>query len=81
MDKILGMTAENLFYQQFSLLTDEQKAAVLHVIQTFLGKKQPDQQAEVEPKPDNRRGYGSLKGKIWMSPDFDAPLEEMKEYM
>ena len=24
---------------------------------------------------------GSLKGKVWMSDDFDAPLEEMKEYM
>lgn len=24
---------------------------------------------------------GSAKGKIWMSPDFDAPLEEFREYM
>ena len=24
---------------------------------------------------------GSLKGKVWMSDDFDDPLEEMKEYM
>jgi len=24
---------------------------------------------------------GSMKGKIWMSDDFDEPLEEMKEYM
>ena len=24
---------------------------------------------------------GSAKGKIWMSPDFDEPLEEFKEYM
>ena len=24
---------------------------------------------------------GSLKGKVWMSDDFDAPLDEMKEYM
>ncbi len=75
------MTADHFFYQQFSLLNDEQKAAVLHVIQTFFGKKHPDQQAKVEPKPDKRRGYGSLKGKIWMAPDFDAPLEDMKEYM
>jgi Protein of unknown function (DUF2281) len=73
------MTADNLFYQQFSLLTDEQKAAVLLVIQTFLGKKQPNK--PTAPIPKKRSGYGSLKGKIWMSPDFDAPLEEMKEYM
>jgi len=24
---------------------------------------------------------GLLKGKVWMSDDFDAPLDEMKEYM
>ena len=24
---------------------------------------------------------GSGKGKIWMAPDFDAPLEAFKEYM
>jgi hypothetical protein len=73
------MTADHLFYQQFSLLTDEQKAAVLHVIQTFLSKKQPEKPNE--PKLKKRGGYGSLKGKIWMSHDFDAPLEDMKEYM
>ena len=29
------------------------------------------------PRPQR----GCLKGKIWMSPDFDAPLEEFKDYM
>jgi macrodomain Ter protein organizer (MatP/YcbG family) len=24
---------------------------------------------------------GCLKGQVWMSDDFDAPLEEMKDYM
>ena len=24
---------------------------------------------------------GSAKGKIWMAPDFDQPLEEFQEYM
>jgi antitoxin (DNA-binding transcriptional repressor) of toxin-antitoxin stability system len=24
---------------------------------------------------------GTLKGNIWMSPDFDEPLEDFKEYM
>jgi hypothetical protein len=27
------------------------------------------------------RGYGSLKGKIWMSEDFNEPLEDFKDYM
>ncbi len=25
--------------------------------------------------------FGILKGKIWMSPDFDEPLEDFKDYM
>ena len=28
-----------------------------------------------------KRKFGSAKGLISMSPDFDAPLEEFKEYM
>jgi prevent-host-death family protein len=24
---------------------------------------------------------GSLPGKIWMSPDFDSPLDDFKDYM
>jgi hypothetical protein len=27
------------------------------------------------------RGYGNLKGKIWMSEDFNEPLEDFKDYM
>ena len=25
--------------------------------------------------------FGAWSGKVWMSDDFDAPLEEMKDYM
>ena len=25
--------------------------------------------------------YGSMLGKMWMADDFDAPLEDFKEYM
>lgn len=28
-----------------------------------------------------RARAGSLPGKIWMSPDFDAPLDDFKDYM
>lgn len=31
-------------------------------------------------KPKLRR-RGSAKGKIWMAPDFDEPLEDFKAYM
>ena len=28
-----------------------------------------------------RRQSGSAKGQIWMSPDFDEPLEDFEDYM
>jgi hypothetical protein len=32
-------------------------------------------------KPGAGRKAGSLTGKIWMAPDFDAPLEDFKDHM
>lgn len=26
------------------------------------------------------RGFGSMKGEVWVGPDFDEPLEEFAEY-
>ena len=33
------------------------------------------------PLAGGRWKPGSAKGQIWMSPDFDAPLEDFKDYM
>ncbi len=30
---------------------------------------------------ENLKGFGCLRGKIFLSPDFDEPLEDFKEYM
>ena len=37
-----------------------------------------DEQPKKRPLSELR---GILKGKVWMADDFNAPLEEMKEYM
>jgi hypothetical protein len=41
--------------------------------------------ATVEPAPladsDRLKGFGCLRDKITLSPDFDAPLEDFREYM
>ena len=29
----------------------------------------------------SRPRFGSLAGKIWMAPDFNAPLDDFKDYM
>jgi len=39
---------------------------------------------QTKTKKDSRkkhRAFGSLKGKIKMSEDFDAPIEDFKDYM
>ncbi|HUG16771.1 MAG TPA: DUF2281 domain-containing protein [Thermomicrobiales bacterium] len=35
----------------------------------------------IEPGVTKRRRAGTAKGLIWMSDDFDEPLEELEEYM
>ena len=46
-------------------------------------KLENGQAVQVTPAPQaGKRGLvGSSAGKIWMSDDFDAPLEEFREYM
>jgi hypothetical protein len=33
------------------------------------------------PKSGERGGFGCMKGQIWMADDFDAPLDDFKDYM
>ena len=40
--------------------------------------------AKLSAAPSRKGGHpqaGSLPGKIWMSPDFDAPLDDFKDCM
>jgi len=37
--------------------------------------------APVASRVEPAYGRGSMKGKIWMANDFDAPLDDFKEYM
>lgn len=40
----------------------------------------PAQPAASDPLPP-RKGFGAMRGKIHMADDFDAPLEDFREYM
>ncbi len=66
---------EQLILRELHLLLEAMKVEVLHFVQ-FLKQNQT---AETSFK--RKRQAGMLKGKIWMSPDFDAPLEDFKDYM
>ena len=57
--------------QDFESLPLEKQSEVIDFIQ-FLKSKQP-QKAVLQPE---KRPFGVLKGPVWMSEDFDAPLED-----
>ncbi len=40
-----------------------------------------EEEKVVEKRKTKSSGYGTLKGKIHMSDDFDEPLDDFKEYM
>ena len=73
-------------------MTQSQKELIIDKISNFSSEKLKmalsyiiflDQQKETETttKKPFSKSRGIFKGQIWMSDDFDEPLEEMKEYM
>lgn len=65
------------FNLKYSLLPPEMKQLAMDLID-FLKFKHV--KAQVDP-PKKKREFGSLKGEMYMAPDFDEPLEDFKEYM
>jgi hypothetical protein len=58
------------------------KLEVLHYAEYLITKHSDNSEISSQlEKPKKKRQAGVLKGKVWMSDDFDEPLEEMKEYM
>ena len=42
---------------------------------------EPGEAAQSSPGEASLKGFGCLRGKIRMAPDFDEPLEDCKDYM
>lgn len=69
---------EQILINEIHTLPENLKQEVLHFVQ-FLKQKQT---VEAEnPQPRKKRHAGSAKGEIFMSDDFDEPLEDFAEYM
>ena len=68
---------EKLIYSQLYQLPEALKLEVLHYIQ-FLNKEKSTQHEKAISK---ERVFGSAKGKYQLADDFDAPLEDFKDYM
>ncbi len=69
------MSNADLFLKINSLPEDVRKQ-VLELIDRLMKDRTPKQERQL-PK----RKLGLLKGKIKISDDFDAPLDDMKDYM
>ena len=69
------MTEEKAILSQIQQLPEQLKQEVLHYIEFLQAKYNAQNQ-----KPKNRKA-GSAEGKFKLAPDFDAPLEDFKEYM
>jgi hypothetical protein len=67
------MTDVQLYAQISSLPSDLKKE-----VSDFVGYLKSKRKANIKIK---EREFGYAKGKIRMSADFDAPLEDFKEYM
>jgi len=67
------MTATQL-YQKINYLPSDLKSEVIDFID-YLLSKQTKKQSKKQPK------FGCAKGQFIISPDFDSPLDDFKEYM
>ena len=68
-----------LILEKLAELPESLQTEVLHYIEFLLEKY-----AKVLPQEETlnkKLEAGLLKGKVWMSDDFDAPLEDLQDYM
>ncbi len=72
-----NMTNEKAILEQITRLPEQLKQEVLDYAE-FLQAKYA---AKNQPAKTKQRKAGSAKGKYKLAPDFDAPLEDFKEYM
>jgi hypothetical protein len=67
--------------KKIAKLPENLKLKVEGYVDALLGESKSNQTTASNNENANNRGYGSLKGKIWMSEDFNEPLDDFKDYM
>jgi Protein of unknown function (DUF2281) len=76
------MTTETEILQTIAQMPEALKQELLHYAKSLLeAHATPDALHIQAEKPAKRGGLGIWKGKIWISDDFDDPLEDFKDYM
>lgn len=77
------MTIEAELLKTLNQMPESLKQEVLHYAKYVAANYTPSEveHSHTNQTKDKRGGFGALAGKIWMSEDFDEPLEDLEEYM
>jgi hypothetical protein len=67
---------EQTILERLQQLPESAQQEALHFIDELLSKHQRSKQVM-----SRKEAFGIWQGKLWMADDFDAPLEELSEYM
>jgi Protein of unknown function (DUF2281) len=70
---------ETAILDNLEKLPESLKEDVLHYVEALVA--QHSKTLAAPEKPKKRGALGILKGKIRIADDFDAPLEDFKDYM
>ena len=68
-------------YTKLETLPPALKEEAKNFIEYLVDKTKKGKMAANSKQNNNITSFGSLKGKIHLSDDFDAPLDEFKDYM
>jgi Protein of unknown function (DUF2281) len=69
---------EQALLEQIQRLPESVQQEALHYIEGLVAKHNQSVQA---PPLSRKNAFGIWKGAVWMSDDFDAPLDDLQEYM
>ena len=67
------MTQAEQVYQRLQQLPESAVTEVFDFVKLL-------EQRQLEPKDQEPRQPGSARGLIWVADDFDAPLDDFKDY-
>ena len=77
------MTVDVEINNTLATMSEELKYELLHYAKYLVENysKGISEISTLDTEKQSRGGFGIWKGKIWMSDDFDDPIEDMKDYM
>ncbi len=70
---------EQALVEQIQRLPESLQQEALHYIEGLVAKHTQSEQKPAEISRKN--AFGIWKGQVWMADDFNAPLDDLQEYM